>query len=142
MEPATRPQRLFAVLVDGAMITAATATGAYVPFPDSVRFAGFAALAAILAANIYFMTIAGQTLGKRALGIRIVKKETGENGGFVTNVLLRGVVPTTPYLALLLVHPILGGLYIWTDALFIFRADRRCVHDHIAGTLVVQSKGE
>ena len=34
----------------------------------------------------------GQTLGKKALGIRIVKRDTGHNGGFVTNVLLRAVL--------------------------------------------------
>lgn len=141
MEPASRPQRLIAILLDSAIISGASLVAAYEGFPDAVRFAGLAAGAAILVANLYFLTVAGQTIGKRIAGLRIVRKETEENGGFVVNVLRRGVLPALPYIALTMVHPILGGIYIWTDILFIFRADRRCVHDLIAGTLVVQSKG-
>jgi len=33
--------------------------------------------------------------------------------------------------------PVLGGLYVIVDVLFIFRDDRRCIHDLIAGTQVV-----
>lgn len=142
MEPATRKQRLLAIVVDSVVISGASLIAAYEGFPDSIRFAGLAAGAAILVANLYFLTVAGQTIGKRVVGIRIVRRDGEENGGFVVNVLRRGVLPGLPYIALTMAHPILGGLYIWTDILFIFRADRRCVHDHIAGTLVVQSKGE
>jgi len=141
MEPATRPQRLLAIVLDSAIISGASLIAAYEGFPEAVRFAGLAAGAAILIANLYFLTVAGQTIGKRLAGLRIVSKETEENGGFVVNVLRRGVVPGLAYVALTIVHPILGGLFVWTDILFIFRSDRRCVHDHIAGTLVVQSKG-
>jgi uncharacterized RDD family membrane protein YckC len=71
----------------------------------------------------------GQTLGKKALRIRIVKMDTGENGGFVPNVLLR-----------LIVNGLLGiiPLYGLVDILFIFRGDRRCIHDMIAGTQVAE----
>ncbi len=34
--------------------------------------------------------------------------------------------------------PFVGGLFALIDALFIFRKDHRCIHDHIAGTKVVQ----
>jgi uncharacterized RDD family membrane protein YckC len=47
----------------------------------------------------------------------------------VTNVLLRGVVN-----GLLSIIP----LYGLVDALFIFREDKRCLHDLIAGTIVVR----
>jgi hypothetical protein len=33
--------------------------------------------------------------------------------------------------------PIIGPIYSIVDVLFIFRDDRRCIHDHIAGTRVV-----
>ncbi len=33
--------------------------------------------------------------------------------------------------------PYVGGIYGLIDSLFIFREDRRCVHDLIAGTKVV-----
>lgn len=77
-----------------------------------------------------WLTQFGQTIGKRALKIRIVKHDDGENGGFVTNVLLRC------WLNLLLS---LIPLYALVDVLFIFRDDRRCLHDLIAGTLVVEA---
>ena len=70
----------------------------------------------------------GQTLGKKALGIRIVKMNTGLNGGFVPNVLLR-----------IILNGLIGVItfYGLVDILFIFRSDCRCIHDLIAGTQVV-----
>ena len=67
-------------------------------------------------------------MGKKALGIRIVKMNTGKNCGFVPNVLLR-----------LIVNGLIGisPFYGLVDILFIFRSDRRCIHDLIAGTQVV-----
>jgi hypothetical protein len=35
--------------------------------------------------------------------------------------------------------PILGAIFWITDSLFIFRADRRCLHDLMAGTKVVRT---
>ncbi|PKB84029.1 MAG: hypothetical protein BZY88_00970 [SAR202 cluster bacterium Io17-Chloro-G9] len=86
------------------------------------------AFAAIFVYQMYLLSRDGQTLGKKVVGIRIVKVETGLNGGFVTNVLLRGML-----------NGLLGfiPLYGIVDLLFIFREDRRCIHDHIAGTQVV-----
>jgi len=55
-------------------------------------------------------------LGKKALGIRIVKMNTGLNGGVVPNVLLR-----------IIVNGLIGVIpfYGLVDILFIFRSDRR-----------------
>ena len=54
--------------------------------------------------------------------------DTGENGGFVPKVLR------------LIVNGLLGiiSLYGLVDILFIFRGDRPCIHDMIAGTQVVE----
>ena len=78
--------------------------------------------------QMVILTKDGQTLAKKALKIRIVKVDTGLNGGFVSNVLLRVVL-----------NGVLGyiPLYALVDILFIFRQDRRCIHDMIAGTRVV-----
>jgi uncharacterized RDD family membrane protein YckC len=76
----------------------------------------------------------GQTIGKRVVGIKIVKIDTYENGGFVTNFLLRGIVAALPGMV-----PYLGSIYSLVDILFIFRQDQRCIHDLIAGTIVVDA---
>jgi uncharacterized RDD family membrane protein YckC len=77
----------------------------------------------------YLLTTTGQSLGKRFLGIKIVKHKTGENGGFVTNVLVRFGV-----------NYILASFipfYGLIDVLFIFSIDKECIHDKMAGTKVV-----
>ena len=33
--------------------------------------------------------------------------------------------------------PIVGGIFPWVDALFIFGDEQQCVHDKIAGTKVI-----
>ena len=76
----------------------------------------------------------GQSLGKRALGIRIVRVSDESIPGFVRVVLLRMCVPAfvagIPYV----------GTIIWiVDGLFIFRDDRRCLHDLIAETKVIKA---
>jgi uncharacterized RDD family membrane protein YckC len=60
----------------------------------------------------YLLTTTGQSLGKKLIGIKIVKHSTGENGGFVTNVLVRF---TVNYIIASLV-PFYGLI----DVLFIF----------------------
>ena len=78
----------------------------------------------------YLLTTRGQTPGKIALGIKIVNKDTHENGGFVPNVLkraiLNGFIGFIPFYALV-------------DILFIFGEEKRCLHDMIAGTIVVRA---
>ncbi|MCH8140804.1 MAG: RDD family protein [Proteobacteria bacterium] len=88
-------------------------------------------LLAIVIYQAVILSRDGQSIGKKALTISIVKVDTGKNGGFVPNVLLRLVVN-----GLLAFIP----LYIFIDILFIFRSDRRCIHDFIAGTKVVDDK--
>ena len=58
-----------------------------------------------------------------------VGNDSEANGGFVSNVLLRVIVNTV--LSLI-------PFYTLVDILLIFREDRRCIHDMIAGTKVVQ----
>ena len=88
-------------------------------------------LLAVFVYQIVLLTKDGQTVGKKAWGIRIVRMQTGANGGFVTNVLLR-----------LIVNGLLGliPLYGLVNILFIFRSDLRCIHDMIAGTQVVEAE--
>lgn len=70
----------------------------------------------------------GQTIGKQVMKIKIVRCTDGANGGFVTNVVLRcfvnGLIGLIP-------------LYHLVDVAFIFGEGQRCLHDRIAGTMVV-----
>lgn len=88
-------------------------------------------LLALMIANLYFLTTRGQTLGKMVCKIKIVDL-AGQNPGFVKAVLLRAVVP-----GIIGAVPLLGSIFSLVDPLFIFREDRRCIHDLIAGTKVV-----
>jgi uncharacterized RDD family membrane protein YckC len=73
-----------------------------------------------------------QSLGKKWTGIRIERVD-GSNLTFGTGVFLRNWVPKVMGAV-----PYLGMLFFLVDCLFIFREDRRCLHDHIAGTRVVR----
>lgn len=84
--------------------------------------------------QIYLLTTCGQTIGKKIVGIKIVNNEDGSEGGFVKNVLMRGFVN-----GLISSVPFVGAIYALVDILFIFRQDRRCIHDLIAGTKVINA---
>jgi len=76
----------------------------------------------------------GQTIGKKLVGIKIVNRSDGQNGGFVHNVLLRLIIN-----GLIGIIPFLGIAYFIVDSCFIFQDDRRCIHDLIAGTIVIKA---
>lgn len=71
----------------------------------------------------------GQSYGKMLLGTRIVRAN-GDPVDFVRGVVLRSWVPTFGSV-------FLGSLAPIVDAAFVLRDDRRCLHDHIADTVVV-----
>jgi uncharacterized RDD family membrane protein YckC len=88
----------------------------------------------LLITQVYLLTTRGQTLGKKIVGVRIVIFEDNSNPGFIHACLLRLIIPS-----LLNSIPILGLVFFIIDSCFIFRDDRRCVHDLIAGTKVVKA---
>lgn len=96
------------------------------------------AMLVLLVVQLWLLTTRGQTLGKLLVKIRIVRTTDGSRAGFIHSWLLREFVP-----ALIGIVPIVGVLirivYIIVDCCFIFREDRRCVHDFIAGTKVVKA---
>ena len=130
MELATRQQRLFAALTDGIIIAVPYGIGAIQSAPTPVRLISIVASLALLVYQLVLISNTGQTIGKRFIGIKIVMKDTLLNGGFVVNVLKRGVLN-----GLLCLIPV----YFLVDCLFIFREDLRCIHDMIAGTCVIQA---
>ena len=76
----------------------------------------------------------GQSLGKKWTGIRIERID-GSRVDFGSGVFLRNWLPK-----LIGAVPYLGAIFHMIDCLFIFRDDRRCIHDHIAGTRVVRHR--
>lgn len=79
----------------------------------------------------YFLKRNGQTIGKKIVGIRIVDLE--DNVPSLGALLARRYAP----IYLVSVLPVAGSLLALVDDLFIFKSDRRCIHDLIAKTKVV-----
>jgi uncharacterized RDD family membrane protein YckC len=147
LELADRGTRLGAALIEGLIFTiAASPLILAIAMSDQNLKAGGSAemrnialmsLGAllVLAVGIYQLVILstrGQSIGKRILGIRIVSCEDGRNPGGVKTILLRGFLP-----GLITNIPLIGFIFSLADTCFIFREDRRCIHDHMAGTQVV-----
>ncbi len=83
------------------------------------------------AVNGSFLIRRGQTIGKMALDIQIVSAQSGELLP-LQELVLRRMAPFT-YAAQL---PFVGPFAGLVNVLFIFRSDKRCVHDFLAGTIV------
>ena len=116
--------------------------------------------------NGYLLFTRGQTVGKWMLGLQIVDAESGHRPVLEKLILYRYVVfillanlvswlyiPDTVVSATL---PVVGqitlegipwpfpGTLLWVpliDAAFIFSSSRRCLHDRLAGTIVVRKQG-
>jgi uncharacterized RDD family membrane protein YckC len=80
----------------------------------------------------YFLKTNGQTVGKKAQGIRSANLDD--------TVPQFGRLIGLRYLPLWIVPfiPVVGIFLPTLDILFIFRSDRRCIHDLLAGTKVVK----
>lgn len=134
---ADRGTRLGAALLDGLIILVMV----YLPFMLSVMVGGKGSMSWIglvvggiglivwLFFTVKFLGENGQSIGKKACKIKILRKDGSEVsisrviiGRNVVNGLL-GVIP----------------LYGIIDSLFIFGNARRCVHDYIADTIVVKA---
>lgn len=86
---------------------------------------------AFFALHGYLLSRFGQTLGKRILGIAIVTMDNRVPEFFP----LIAQRYLTQWLAGMV--PVIGLLLRLIDILAIFRPDRRCIHDHIAKTRVI-----
>lgn len=74
----------------------------------------------------------GQTLGKRQLGIRIVRSN-GDAAEFSHLLLKRSLLP-----GVIGMIPLLGSLFGLANILWIFGDEKRCLHDLLADTIVVR----
>src|SRR5262245_16726285 len=140
---AERLTRFFSSLVDGI----AFAVLVYVPLFFGI-FAGrgsddtamgigalgaFLGFLVCLGLTIKFVYDNGQSIGKKLLGIKVVRVD-GSRASAARIIFLRngvvGLIGAIPYI---------GMIFSFVDALFIFSDDRRCLHDRIADTIVVQA---
>jgi uncharacterized RDD family membrane protein YckC len=81
--------------------------------------------------NGYFLVTRGQSLGKMLVKTRIVRCD-GESLSWV-DVLIKRYA----FMQAVGLIPFIGVVLGLADVLFIFRADRRCIHDLVAGTEVI-----
>ena len=148
-EPAERIERLAAVLIDGVLNLIVVAPVAWIGgywqrVTDSAR-AGeqlpilyvtmWAAIGFVIFIAMQGVPLSrtGQTWGKRVMRIRIAAMD--------------GSVPPLGRLLALRyapvnfvgVIPVVGALAVLVDSMMVFRHDRRCAHDLIAGTRVVRA---
>lgn len=140
---ASRSTRFFGAILDTLFALAAAVPGGIVFFAtiendDATTFLGMlGVLAGILVVSIinWVMIVrSGQTIAKRILRMRIIVRDTGELPGFLRGVLLRVWVPAAINQAC--------SMFSLLDALWIFGDECRCLHDLIAGTIVVDVSHE
>jgi uncharacterized RDD family membrane protein YckC len=138
---ASRGSRLAASLIDGfaAMVILLPALAAVFFAGASEGPSGFVILLAAVS-GLGFLVFAvyqlsmlirqGQTLGKKSMNIRIVNYSDGQ-------------VPSAGRLLGMryFVNSLLGQipLYSVLDVLLIFGSEKRCIHDYLAGTKVVET---
>jgi uncharacterized RDD family membrane protein YckC len=142
---AGRGRRLVATLIDMLLVPALTVllvmiTGVMEHAEDyrnSMWIVNVLLLAVLsyLILNGYWLFTRGQTVGKRVMGVAIVATESGERAAFWKLVCIRALFFP---LLFVVISPILAALPI-VDQLFVFRKNRRCVHDLAAGTSVVKA---
>lgn len=132
---AGREQRFAAALLDQTVTVGVPIAVAAAGYTMSERafglVGGLAALlfVATLFGHILLLSANGQTIGKWVLNLQIVKTGTGEIPDPVSSIVIRFIAAQI----LLAIVP----FYSVIDLLFVFRDDRRCIHDLIAGTEVV-----
>lgn len=91
-------------------------------------------ITAVVVVQAVLIATSGQSIAKKLLGMRIVQLD-GSPIGFVRGVLVRSWA-----LAAITQIPIIGGIIALVDALYIFGAEQRCLHDVMAGSKVVMTE--
>jgi len=146
IELASRWQRLWASLIDTLSILLITVpamlltTGFSGASDGSDPSFGYTLFIGLLGISFFFfinrklLTEHGQTIGKMVLGIKIVDLD-GNLPGVMQHLLPRYATFLLPgYI------PVVGQFFALINVLFIFAQDKRCIHDHVAKTRVVECK--
>ncbi len=143
IELASRGRRLLAVIIDGLIGMAAVLpimyfTGYFEGFPDNQEISfQHTALMALVGLGFFvvihgkWLVTYGQTVGKRLLGIKFTDLE----GNVPT--IGRHLVPRYAFTTLIVYIPLIGNILSLIDSLSIFKGNRRCIHDYIGKTMVI-----
>lgn len=142
-QPATRTRRLLASGIDVAAWLALGAAsmplGALIRMDQAAIDAWSPSLAlpiavvALGAVQAWLLATRGQSLGKLATGIRVVRDDDGGPPGWLRGVAVRGIA--VPFVYGL---PAIGlGVLVADTAMMLLRRDRRALHDRVAGTRVL-----
>lgn len=139
---AGRGARLAAYLIDWALVgVVAGLIGYYAGLwerlmqqdTEAVVWLGVIGMVVYAVINGRLLANRGQTVGKMAAAVRIVDARTREIVPFWKSFGLRVVV-----IQALASVPAVGAVFSLVDVLFIFGERRRCLHDHLAGTVVIR----
>jgi uncharacterized RDD family membrane protein YckC len=144
VEAATRWSRLAARLIDGLVCFAPLPL---LFFPCIGSLGALLGFAGILAAQVWLLVTRGQTLGKKAMAIAIIRSDGGvppvgwllvrEFAIPLAVGILRYGGHNDPSPVGQVFQFLLG--FVWLiDSLFIFSPTRRCLHDLVADTHVVK----
>ena len=142
---AGRGRRLVATLIDMLLVPALTVLLVMITgvmehaeaYRNSMWMLNVFLLAVVsyLILNGYWLLTRGQTVGKRVMGVAIVATVSGKRAAFWKLVCIRALFFP---LLFVVISPVLALLPI-IDQGFVFRKNRRCVHDLAAGTSVVKA---
>jgi len=139
---ATIQERFFAKMIDLGILSIPPLIAIYItdqwmfnePQRDVVAYTIIGIIVGffiILFVQWVLITARGQSIGKLVIKIRMVDKSNKKPGGFLQNLVVRTWLTG-----------ILNGslLFFFVDSLFVFRKDRRTIHDLIARTIVIKAK--
>ncbi|MET0934757.1 MAG: RDD family protein [Luteibacter sp.] len=134
---ATRGQRFGGALLDGIFNVICLAPWTYSAgtggMTSTAALLGFVMIGGLVVINLVLLAKNGQTLGKKIVGTKVVMAD-GSPAPLWRIVLLRWLP-----VALVSIIPKVGAFIAIVDAAIIFSNDRRCAHDHVAGTIVVDA---
>jgi len=132
---ASRGRRLFGSILDGIVYAVGVVPAMFMMAPDDNPEAAIVAFVALVLVLVGIQAVliatTGQSIAKKLLGMRIIRMD-GSPVGF-----LRGVLVRSWLFAVVTQIPGLGGIIGLVDAVYIFGAEHRCLHDVVADTKVV-----
>ena len=165
-EPAGRFARMVAVFLDMLLLLLPWAAGLFflgeiLDRPEysilHVRWVQLGTLAVAIG-QVVLLSLRGQTFGKMAVGVRVVRARDGRNSGFWRAVVLRSLVPALVLWGCLPAEPVfyhvvlrqllpvgvtvcltlIGRFLVVAELVTFLKGDGRCLHDYLADTKVVE----